>query len=188
MKPRPSKKGQHNQYLYTKDKSRVPKFFIEEENLSIMDKLFRFHCMVYCIAPTRYSPWQSVTSRKAYTLIQTLNKFCIRHGPACNVYDIYVCACPGQLYCLQTRPIVTLLPSCFFDHSASGSHATLWDNSNIVESYSGVTSPLTFSFISKAYHDVSELDDMYHVAICHLYFVNSFFFPLSNNALYSLYF
>lgn len=32
--------------------------------------------------------------------------------------------------------------------------ATLWDNSNIVESYSGVTSPLTFSFASYAYEQV----------------------------------
>ena len=56
----------------------------------------------------------------------------------------------GQLYCLQARPIVTLPPSCFFDGEKEGV-ATLWDNSNIVESYSGVTSPLTFSFASYAY-------------------------------------
>lgn len=60
----------------------------------------------------------------------------------------------GELYCLQTRPIVTLPPSCFFDYSAPGGVATLWDNSNIVESYAGVTSPLTFSFASYAYERV----------------------------------
>lgn len=63
----------------------------------------------------------------------------------------------GQLYCLQARPIVTLPPSCFFDKSAIGSQAVLWDNSNIVESYSGVTSPLTFSFASRAYEQVYRL-------------------------------
>jgi len=78
------------------------------------------------------------------------------YGRVCVYGRGCVCVRAGQLYCLQTRPIVTLLPSCFFDHSASGSRATLWDNSNIVESYSGITTPLTFSFISKAYHDVSE--------------------------------
>lgn len=62
----------------------------------------------------------------------------------------------GQLYCLQARPIVTLPPSCFFDKSAIGTQAVLWDNSNIVESYSGVTSPLTFSFASRAYEQVRE--------------------------------
>ena len=61
----------------------------------------------------------------------------------------------GQLYCLQTRPIVTLPTSCFFDYSIQGGVATLWDNSNIVESYSGVTSPLTFSFASYAYETVN---------------------------------
>ena len=60
----------------------------------------------------------------------------------------------GQLYCLQARPIVTLPPSCFFDVYVPGTQATLWDNSNIVESYAGVTSPLTFSFASHAYEQV----------------------------------
>ena len=31
---------------------------------------------------------------------------------------------------------------------------TIWDNSNIVESYSGVTTPLTFSFAREIYEDV----------------------------------
>eukprot|EP00118_Oscarella_pearsei_P005272 m.24046 g.24046 ORF g.24046 m.24046 type:complete len:980 (+) comp28565_c0_seq3:186-3125(+) len=61
------------------------------------------------------------------------------------------------LYCLQTRPIVTLPPSCFFSLSALGSKPTLWDNSNIVESYSGITTPLTFSFASYAYARVYTL-------------------------------
>lgn len=60
----------------------------------------------------------------------------------------------GQLYCLQARPIVTLPLSSFFVPDARGTKAVLWDNSNIVESYSGVTSPLTFSFASKAYEQV----------------------------------
>jgi len=30
----------------------------------------------------------------------------------------------------------------------------IWDNSNIAESYGGVTTPLTFSFASKAYEEV----------------------------------
>jgi len=62
--------------------------------------------------------------------------------------------CTGQLYCLQARPIVTLPLSSFFVPDVRGSKAVLWDNSNIVESYSGVTSPLTFSFASKAYEQV----------------------------------
>jgi pyruvate,water dikinase len=57
----------------------------------------------------------------------------------------------GQLYCLQTRPITTLPPSAYYENLDG---ATLWDNSNIIESYSGVTTPLTFSFASFCYEEV----------------------------------
>lgn len=55
----------------------------------------------------------------------------------------------GTIYVLQTRPITTLreLP----DPDAARS---IWDNSNITESYSGVTTPLTFSFALAAYEGV----------------------------------
>ena len=69
-------------------------------------------------------------------------------------FHVHVHLHVGQLFCLQARPIVTLPPSCFFEGEEVGM-ATLWDNSNIVESYSGVTSPLTFSFASYAYETVS---------------------------------
>ena len=55
----------------------------------------------------------------------------------------------GSLKILQTRPITTL------DRLADGDGLELlWDNSNIVESYPGVTTPLTFSFIRKVYREV----------------------------------
>lgn len=59
-----------------------------------------------------------------------------------------------NLYLLQSRPITNLPPDAYFDPSIAGAEATLWDNSNIVESYSGVTTPLTFSFASEAYRQV----------------------------------
>lgn len=49
-----------------------------------------------------------------------------------------------QLYILQTRPVTT----------TENSEYTLWDNSNIIESYPGITTPLTFSFIIKMYEQV----------------------------------
>lgn len=52
----------------------------------------------------------------------------------------------GRLFFLQARPITTLGE----DGPAAGHHL-IWDNSNIIESYSGVTSPMTFSFIRHAY-------------------------------------
>ncbi len=56
--------------------------------------------------------------------------------------DIEWAIAGGQLHLLQSRPITTL------------GEATLWDNSNIVESYSGVTSPLTFSFARHVYSQI----------------------------------
>ena len=50
-----------------------------------------------------------------------------------------------RLYLVQSRPITTL---------ATTGSLTIWDNSNIVESYSGVASPLTFSFASYVYAEV----------------------------------
>lgn len=50
-----------------------------------------------------------------------------------------------KLYLLQARPI-TALPA----PKAQGK-ARFYDNSNIIESYSGVTTPLTFSFASRLY-------------------------------------
>ncbi|OPX30358.1 MAG: hypothetical protein B1H08_01985, partial [Candidatus Omnitrophica bacterium 4484_171] len=51
----------------------------------------------------------------------------------------------NKVYLLQARPITNLKKYAEFN---------VWDNSNIVESYSGVTTPLTFSFIRRAYFAV----------------------------------
>ncbi len=60
----------------------------------------------------------------------------------------------GQLFLLQTRPITTLPPDAFYDKEVIGPQYALWDNANIIESYEGITSPLTFSFASRAYRQV----------------------------------
>jgi pyruvate,water dikinase len=61
----------------------------------------------------------------------------------------------NQLFLLQTRPISLRSQEFQGDdlepqHAALGNHV-VWDNSNIIESYSGVTTPMTFSFIRRAY-------------------------------------
>lgn len=60
--------------------------------------------------------------------------------------DIEFAYAGDQLYLLQARPITNL-----HEVSDSDGEYILWDNSNIIESYPGVTTPLTFSFISKSY-------------------------------------
>ncbi len=62
----------------------------------------------------------------------------------------------GELVILQTRPITTLkthVPASVA-HAPTDRPRRVWDNSNIVESYSGVTTPLTFSFARGVYENV----------------------------------
>jgi pyruvate,water dikinase len=54
-----------------------------------------------------------------------------------------------QLYLLQARPITTLA-----DLPDPDGVQTVWDNSNIIESYGGMTTPLTYSFARRAYEEV----------------------------------
>lgn len=51
----------------------------------------------------------------------------------------------GMLYILQSRPVI------FTNKAKTHKHYTVWDNSNIIESYPGITLPLTFSFIQNGY-------------------------------------
>lgn len=55
----------------------------------------------------------------------------------------------GDLCLLQSRPITSLRK---FTLKTGG--INIWDNSNIAESYNGITTPLTFSFIRLAYEHV----------------------------------
>jgi pyruvate,water dikinase len=52
-------------------------------------------------------------------------------------------------YLVQSRPITTLA-----DVADPDGERNLWDNSNIAESYNGVTTPLTYSFARTAYEHV----------------------------------
>ncbi|NQT36084.1 MAG: phosphoenolpyruvate synthase, partial [Planctomycetes bacterium] len=52
----------------------------------------------------------------------------------------------GKLFILQSRPVTRVEEY----GPAAGNHL-VWDNSNIIESYAGVTSPMTFSFIRRVY-------------------------------------
>jgi pyruvate,water dikinase len=58
-------------------------------------------------------------------------------------------ALADRLYLLQSRPITSLAARPDPD-----GRLAIWDNSNIVESYSGVTTPLTFSFAREIYEHV----------------------------------
>jgi pyruvate,water dikinase len=55
----------------------------------------------------------------------------------------------GKLFLLQSRAITSL--GAVADPAG---RRLIWDNSNIAESYSGVTTPLTFTFARRAYEEV----------------------------------
>jgi Phosphoenolpyruvate synthase/pyruvate phosphate dikinase len=56
----------------------------------------------------------------------------------------------GELWVLQDRPVTAIATP------VAAAHRIVWDNSNIQESYCGVTTPLTFSFARDAYASVYE--------------------------------
>ncbi|HVY62761.1 MAG TPA: PEP/pyruvate-binding domain-containing protein, partial [Planctomycetota bacterium] len=106
-------------------------------------------------------------TREQVLEIAALGERCERHYG--RPQDMEFAVAGGKVYLLQTRPI-TALPDDAQELSDEGfepmpgvaaalkrlaqGRETIWDNSNIVESYSGVTTPLTFSFASRAYYYV----------------------------------
>lgn len=60
----------------------------------------------------------------------------------------------GQVHVLQARPVTATAQPPANAAARPQGRLRLWDNSNIIESYSGVTSPLTFSFARTAYREV----------------------------------
>ncbi len=62
----------------------------------------------------------------------------------------------GFLWILQSRPVTTLAAEANGDapHEAPAGQLRVWDNSNIIESYGDITSPLTFTFARHVYHQV----------------------------------
>ncbi len=84
------------------------------------------------------------------TQVAALAEECTRVADALGApQDLEYTWAKGALYLLQARPI-TSLPA---PEHTDGPHL-VFDNSNIQESYCGVTTPLTFSFASAAYASV----------------------------------
>ncbi len=101
------------------------------------------------------APEKKKTSSLSHSELKTIAQTCIKLESALGLpQDIEWAFENGQFYCVQTRPITTLPPDVFFNDKLKGNQYILWDNSNITESYSGVTSPLTFSYVSRSYRQV----------------------------------
>lgn len=80
----------------------------------------------------------------ADALLTTLYKTALRIEKHLGTpQDIEFCVADHKLYLLQSRPITVPIAT-----------SIVYDNSNIQESYCGVTTPLTFSFAQRAYATV----------------------------------
>jgi rifampicin phosphotransferase len=87
-----------------------------------------------------------LTDAQARDIAALARKICRRMG---RPQDIEWAIEDGNIYVLQTRPITTMR-----DLPDPDAERSIWDNSNITESYSGITTPLTFSFALTAYEAV----------------------------------
>lgn len=80
--------------------------------------------------------------------IQQLSELCLRIEKYYRFpQDIEWAWEGGKFSILQARPVTT-------EVRAQEGYLNLWDNSNIVESYGGLTAPLTFTFARFVYHQV----------------------------------
>lgn len=91
--------------------------------------------------PTTQQDAPTLSHSQINTITRVLNELGDAFG---NPQDIEFAFVGSTFHLLQTRPI-TVKPKGEY---------TVWDNSNIVESYPGVTTHLTFSFIQKMYEAV----------------------------------
>ena len=89
----------------------------------------------------------SVLNDEQVRAVARLARDCARHFG--RPQDIEWAIAEGRLVLLQSRPITSLA-----DLPDPEGVLNLWDNSNIAESYRGVTTPMTFSFARRAYESV----------------------------------
>ena len=67
--------------------------------------------------------------------------------------DIEWAIAEGELWILQSRPVTATGVGASGAGGAAG-QLRIWDNSNVIESFGGITSPLTFTFARHVYHHV----------------------------------
>lgn len=94
------------------------------------------HGLEHATIPNEMSKTPSITRRQAQALYDIGSELRSSSG---QDQDIEFAFLESDCYILQSRPVTKI------------GNPVIWDNSNIIESYTGVTTPLTFSFIRQAY-------------------------------------
>lgn len=99
--------------------------------------------------PSELQEERTLSDSQLHEIRQILKQCAAAYG---KPQDMEFAVKDGTVYLLQTRPVTNL-------HRIADPTADyiLWDNSNIIESYPGVTTPLTFSFISQSYEGAYKL-------------------------------
>jgi pyruvate,water dikinase len=132
--------GELDADLFTIQQGQIHKQITTKNRALVFDKLTG-KGTIYVDLSQEKSNSQSLSDFQIEQLCQVLAT--IEQNYGCP-QDVEFCFADNQLFILQARPITTLSKEPF----------TIWDNSNIVESYPALTSPLTFSFILKMYEAV----------------------------------
>lgn len=96
---------------------------------------------------------ESLADSQILEVAQALSKLKVLLG---RPQDIEFCFEKGDLFLVQSRPISQLNKKL----DPKGERC-IWDNSNIIESYPDISSPLTFSFVSASYKGAYTLFSKY---------------------------
>lgn len=130
-------------------------FFVAGEVIErhIARKTFAYHLAAHRSGGIELREVDELSARKSALTDQQI-KAVSQLASACEAHfktpqDIEWAYAEGQLYLLQSRPITTAV-----SRISNREELRIFDNSNIGESYSGVTTPLTFSFARRAYENV----------------------------------
>lgn len=113
------------------------------EKKEMMKKSTSGHCEMKPV-PTNDTNCASLSEQELQALWQLGRRI---HEQYHRPQDIEWAIEQGQIFILQTRPVTSL------DQDLLG-YPNLWDNSNIIESYGGLTAPLSFSFALRNYKAV----------------------------------
>ncbi len=132
--------GELDADLFTVKDGCIEKKLAAKERALVFD-VARGSGTIYKTLAAENSESPSLTDEQIFHLADELQSIQNHFGAP---QDVEFCFAAARLFVLQSRPITTLNHEPF----------TIWDNSNIVESYPALTSPLTFSFISKMYEAV----------------------------------
>jgi len=130
-------------------------FYVNKKNGSISEKLVKKTHMITFNSEkkegTTLKPVEKSKQNQSSLTRNQIKKLALLGKQIENIYgcpqDIEWTIKSNKIYILQARPITT-----FSDKETDSK--IIWDNSNIIESFPGITKPLTFSFAKTAWASV----------------------------------